>query len=78
MTQTIVLFLVTGALFGLLTYPYRHRFSEGVSKPGAPQAAGLIDGRVLWVTLCTALWPLMALTGVFNALASRSAKRRKP
>jgi hypothetical protein len=75
-TERIVLFLVTGALFGLLTYSRRHLFSEGVSKPVPGKAGGFMEGRLLWTMVCSALWPLMALTGLFNAWARRGGSGR--
>jgi hypothetical protein len=66
MTLPIALFLLIGAVFGLLSYPQRHRFSEGETRPGADQ--GLL-GRLGWAALCTPLWPLMLVSGAFGLVA---------
>ena len=76
MTDRIVLFLVTGALFGLLTYSRRHLFSEGATKPGQPKDGSFAESRLLWVMLCSCLWPLMALTGLVSWWKLARAKAR--
>lgn len=67
----IALFIVTGALFGLLTHRHRHLFSEGHTKRSAADDTDPMQGRVAWTLLCSALWPLMAMTGVFSWWAKR-------
>ena len=79
MTTPIVLCLVFGACFGLATYSNRHLFSEGPTRRDAD--TGAWKGRLLWVLLCTCLWPVMALTGLHSVwvLARRRAvAARKP
>jgi hypothetical protein len=66
MTTPIALFLVFGAFFGLATYSRRHLFSEGPRRPDDPQSRDPLDGRLLWVAICTCLWPMMVLTGMFS------------
>ncbi len=70
-TLPIVAFLVFGACFGWATFSRRHLFSEGVTR----EAEGGWGARVVWVLLCSGLWPLMALTGLHSAwmLARRRA-----
>ena len=82
MNLPIVLFLAIGVLFGLATYSNRHLFSEGSTKRGAGRGDPL-DGRLAWVAMCTVLWPLMVLTGLYGAwyrsrvkVAVRVAARR--
>lgn len=72
MALLLTVFCLVGALFGLTTASRRHLFSEGHSRPGAR------DGwrpRAGWVLLCTLLWPLMLLTGAFNAANARARHR---
>ena len=71
----IYMFLVFGALFGLLTYPQRHLFSEGPQKPTGKDD-GSAGGRLFWVSVCTFLWPLMVVTGVNSALILAKRKRK--
>ncbi len=72
MTLTLAAFCLVGALFGLATYSRRHLFSEGHTRAGTD--AGWVS-RLGWAVLCTLLWPLMVLTGAFNALNQRSRQR---
>lgn len=72
----IVLFLVFGAAFGLATYPWRHLFSEGPTKRPAPGARNAMDGRLMWVAVCTPLWPVMALTGLHSLWRLARVARR--
>lgn len=69
-TTTIVLFLAFlafGACFGLATFSHRHLFSEGPSRAakGGDEDDTLMQ-RVIWVLSCSALWPLMMLTGAVS------------
>lgn len=81
MTTTIVLFLAFlafGACFGLATFSHRHLFSEGPSRA----AQGNDDGdtllqRVIWVLSCSALWPLMVLTGLLSLWRLRGVRMRQ-
>jgi hypothetical protein len=69
MNWWIATFLVAGVLFGLATFSRRHHFSEGPTRrpaPGAPRDP--LDGPWLWVALCSLLWPLFAVTGLYTAL----------
>ncbi len=65
MTWWIVMFLAAGLLFGLATCSRRHNFSEGSAppRPGEPDPLG---GRLLWIVMCSLLWPLYALTGLYT------------
>jgi hypothetical protein len=60
----LALFIVIGALFGLLTHAHRHRFSEGHARRCAEDDDDPMQTRLAWTVLCTGLWPLMALTGL--------------
>lgn len=58
MNLFIIAFLAFGALFGVATGREQHRFSEGTTSRDKQ------GNRVLWVMICTFLWPLMALNGL--------------
>jgi hypothetical protein len=73
MTTSIVLFLAFGACFGLATFSHRHLFSEGPTRKG--QAAdNTVGARLLWALICSALWPIMALTGVYSLWRGRRVR----
>jgi hypothetical protein len=63
MTTPILIYLVFGAFFGLATYGNRHLFNEGPRRRGDVDGNDPLDGRLMWTAICTALWPLMVLTG---------------
>ena len=71
----IVLFLLFGAGFGLLTFSYRHMFSEGPNKVETPPGGPTLASRVLWAMVCTFLWPIMILTGINSAWILAKRKR---
>ena len=71
----ITVFLLSGAIFGLVTYSHRHLFSEGPKNIEESTEAGNIVGRILWMLICTFLWPILILTGL-NSLRILS-KRNK-
>lgn len=76
MTATILLFLVFGAGFGWVSFQHRHLFSEG---PGQrPTQAGSTGERLVWAMVCSGLWPLMALTGLYSLWRLRRAPARPP
>ena len=72
---TIVLFLVVGFVFGLLTYSRRHLFGEGPPDRYADPSNGL-KGRLFWVTVCTFLWPLQLVGGLHGLWRVYSSARR--
>ena len=72
----IVVFLLFGAGFGLLTYSYRHIFSEGPNKVETPPDGPTLASRVLWAMVCTFLWPIMILTGINSAWILAKRKRQ--
>ncbi len=74
MTLPIFAFLVVGALFGLATYTNRHKFSEGTTRQVAAAEKDPMESRLAWTVICTALWPLMALTGAYSFWRRRSAR----
>ena len=59
----IALFLFFGACFGLYTFSHRHLFSEGPKKIEEPVQGWDFSNRLMWVMICTFLWPIMLLTG---------------
>ncbi len=76
MNMTILLFLLAGAGFGIITFSFRHLFSEGPSQADDTQRGNTVGARIFWVMVCTFLWPIMALTGIHSAriLIKRRAK----
>jgi hypothetical protein len=77
-TTTIVFFiafLIFGACFGLATFSHRHLFSEGPSRAaqGGDEDDTLMQ-RVIWVASCSALWPLMLLTGALSLWRLRKVR----
>lgn len=76
MNSAIAAFFAFGACFGLATYSIRHLFSEGPTRPGMQASRNFLDGRFMWVLICSSLWPLMALTGVHSVW--RLARTRAP
>lgn len=72
MNLLIVAFLAFGACFGVATLSHQHIFSEGITSKDK-QGPG-----VLWVLICSFLWPLMALTGLHSwwRLARARARSR--
>lgn len=67
MTTAFVVFFAFGAFFGLASWSRRHLFSEGHTRPGAGGADDGLGSRVVWVMLCSGLWPLMVLSGLYSA-----------
>jgi hypothetical protein len=66
MNWWIAAFLAVGAAFGLATYSKRHLFSEGATRDPGNGSRDALDGRLVWVVLCTGLWPIYVLTGLFS------------
>ncbi|MCU0868292.1 MAG: hypothetical protein MUF30_01640 [Burkholderiales bacterium] len=77
MTLPIVVFVVVGAVFGLVSWRWRHHFSEGSVRPGGPDAGRGLDSRLVWVVSCTLLWPLLLLTGALGQLSRRALARQR-
>jgi hypothetical protein len=80
-TTTIVVFLAFlafGACFGLATFSRRHLFSEGPSRAAQRNDEDdTLTQRVIWVLSCSALWPLMLLTGAVSLWRLRSVRQRR-
>jgi hypothetical protein len=76
LTTPIVLFLAFGVCFGLLSYPKRHLFSEGPSRKNGDVDS--LRGRLLWSLICSCLWPLMALTGLYSAWRLLQRAKARP
>ncbi len=77
MNTTIYVFLLAGAGFGILTFPFKHLFSEGPQKADATANENALGSRVFWVMVCTFLWPIMALTGLNSARILIMRRARK-
>jgi hypothetical protein len=78
-TTTIVLFLAflaVGVCFGLATFSRRHLFSEGPSARDGDDGDTPVQ-RVIWVLSCSALWPLMMLTGVVSLWRLRRVRMQQ-
>ncbi len=75
MTIYITLFLLFGAVFGLMTFTKRHLFSEGPKVVEESPDANNVASRVMWILICTFLWPIMLLTGLnsIRILSKRKA-----
>jgi hypothetical protein len=74
MTIYIFVFLVFGAVFGLVTFSRRHLFSEGPKKVEESTEDNNLGRRVMWILICTFLWPIMVLTGL-NSLRILSKRK---
>lgn len=66
MTSPMLAYLGFGAVFGLVTYARRHTFSEGTTRNSGAEARDALDGRLVWVVLCTGLWPIYVPTGLYS------------
>lgn len=79
MTAFIVLFFVLGALFGLATGSSQHLFSEGPARREGDAVAYSRGSRLLWVLICSCLWPIFLITGApaLWRLARERARRRR-
>lgn len=64
MNLMLITFVLCGAAFGLATLGHRHLFSEGGTPPQPGEGWSV---RLLWLAMCTLLWPLFALTGAYGA-----------
>ena len=67
LTIQIKLFLVFGACFGLLTFSRRHLFSEGPKTKDETREGNAVMSRLIWMLICTFLWPIMIITGIHTA-----------
>lgn len=76
MTIYLALFFAVGVIFGLLSFPVRHLFSEGPTQADHPLAETKVSTRLYWLSVCTFLWPLLALTGLNSAWIIAKRKRR--
>lgn len=74
MNLTLMMFLVAGLAFGLSTLTHRHLFSEGGTPPNPGEGWG---PRLMWVTMCTLLWPIFAVTGLYGAWHRRRVRAAK-
>jgi hypothetical protein len=75
MTIYIALFLLFGAVFGLVTFSQRHLFSEGPKEVEESVDENGLISRVMWMLICAFLWPIMVLTGLnsWRILSKRKA-----
>lgn len=75
MSNYILYFLAFGCCFGVVSFPFRHLFSEGPTEIQAADQKNFLSGRIFWALMCTLLWPILILTGVNTAWIL--AKRRR-
>ena len=75
MTIYIALFLLFGAVFGLITFSQRHLFSEGPKEVEESADENSLISRIMWMLICAFLWPIMVLTGLnsWRILSKRKA-----
>lgn len=75
----ICVYLFAGICFGLVTFPYRHLFSEGPTKSDSADASSALEGRAFWILISTWLWPILVLTGINTAfiLAKQQKQQKK-
>lgn len=73
----IAAFLAFGASFGLLSFSRRHLFSEGPHRPQAGADTDAPAGRLMWVLVCTFLWPLMLVSGLNTAWVLLRRRQRR-
>lgn len=66
MTAPILIFLLFGAVFGLASFSHRHLFSEGPTRRDDAEGPPGLKARLGWALLCSALWPVMLLTGLHS------------
>jgi preprotein translocase subunit SecG len=74
LTIYIALFLLCGAVFGLVTFTKRHLFSEGPKEIEQSSDDNNLVSRVMWILICAFLWPIMVLTGL-NSLRILSKRK---
>ena len=74
MTMYIAMFLLLGAVFGLITFTKRHLFSEGPKEVEESTDNYNVASRVMWMLICAFLWPIMVLTGL-NSLRILSKRK---
>ena len=76
----IIVFLIIGAGFGLVSFPNRHLFSEGPTQTAESAEPGSAGSRIVWALVCTFLWPLLLLAGLNSAriLARRRREQSAP
>jgi hypothetical protein len=75
MNVHIIGFIAFGVLFGLLTSGNRHLFGEGPSRREDADPNNGPQGMVLWVMICSMLWPILAFTGAYGAWRRAQADR---
>lgn len=75
MSMHIIGFIGFGMLFGLLTYRNRHLFGEGPSRREDADPHDGPRGALLWVMICSMLWPILAFTGVYGVWRRAQANR---
>lgn len=76
MLLIVMTYVGIGLLFGLLTYPTRHLYSEGPTRPDRATdatAGQALGSRVFWLLMASYSWPLMLLTRAFSWWHKREA-----
>lgn len=65
-TWWIATFFLCGAAFGAATYSRRHLFSEGARRPTRKGERDPLDSRLMWLLMCSCLWPFFAIAGAYS------------
>jgi len=78
LTIFIAAYLIFGAVFGLASFSHRHLFSEGPKKIDNSTEGITFISRAIWALICTFLWPVLMLTGVYSLwiLSKRKSAER--
>jgi hypothetical protein len=75
MNAYILSYLVFGVCFGVVSFSRRNLFSEGPTRPVVGSEATQFQKRAFWALLCTFLWPILLLTGLYSAWILRKRRR---
>ena len=73
----IASFFAVGVIFGLATYRIRHLLGEGPSNAADAQMQGGAGALVFWVCIASALWPVLALSGLLAGWKRRTRAARR-
>jgi hypothetical protein len=77
MNAYILSYLVIGFCFGVVSFSNRNLFSEGPTRLEVGSGAAQLQERAFWALLCTFLWPILLLTGLYSAWILKKRRRNK-
>jgi hypothetical protein len=72
----IASFFAVGTVFGLATYRIRHLLGEGPSSAADVNSKGGAGALAFWVCIASALWPVLALSGLLAGWKRRARAAR--